>query len=171
MKGGEGQGREVSTVVIRWNEGGAATPPRGDQRHWRASHAPFTPLFLCRPLRRGKLTDPASRGGGGERLSGGGDPASGWAEGWAATRTERLHPKSQISLRDFCFGELRLVSRLWSATGPLLTGNRRHHGMWCGSGGGVRQRHTGSTWLSKVSPNQIVPLQGDVAGQRSVVEI
>lgn len=40
-----------------------------------------------------------------------------------------------------------------------------------GMGGGVRQRHTGSTWLSKVSPNQIIPLQGDVAGQRSVVEI
>lgn len=39
-------------------------------------------------------------------------------------------PKSQINVRDFFFGELRLVSRLRSVSGLLLTGNRRHHGMW-----------------------------------------
>lgn len=50
--GGVGRGDQdckVSTVVIRWNEGGAVTPPHGDQRHWWASPAPSA-LSSCANL-------------------------------------------------------------------------------------------------------------------------
>lgn len=135
--GGGGQSREVSTVVIRWKEGGPSRPPAAIKDSGGQATPP-SPLSSCADLYGGanSLTLQAEEGAG--ESEGGGDPP-GWmgrgVGGGGGSRTERLHPKSQINLRDFCFGELWLASRVFGAsTGLLLTGNRRHHGM-CGGGG------------------------------------
>lgn len=80
-----GSDHEVSAVLIRWNK--ASCNPHSDQRHWSACHAPL-PLSSCANLSEGKLTDPATRGGGGG--------------GRTEERTERLSVESRLNLLDLC---------------------------------------------------------------------